>query len=437
MSSSPQRPREHGSPLRQGGYPPGMYQGFPPVHHYPGAPMPMKDYDASPQRFGPPPPQGHFGPQGFHPSGGPMGQYGYYGAYGGPAPHGPGYYPPHPEFVPRGGGGAFNPHFLPQDRHPPSPNRRIQSRQSSSSPPNQRPSPPPDLPSSSSSPTPPQQKSGSTPSPKSRASQNNKVTTTETKSAEKSEGATQQQQEEEEAVLPAKTTSSSSPGADNEQSQSTDYDEQLTPGVNAMRSDFHFFASDHKEEAFEKIRKEASDSKTTTFQTMTSLNERVLRMWEDASPRTRTIYMQKEEADRYRFMSEDEIASRHCATLTSRFTEKNPTPPKVEKGVANVVTKDEEDESQERTSRSKRAQPETQIEVDKSPETESPTKKVRSGNGNDNDMSNGDNSDEGISAGNTEVPEESKVPSTNIEKSEEPSVGKGDEEKKKTEDDKT
>merc|ERR1712238_619837 len=50
----------------------------------------------------------------------------------------------------------------------------------------------------------------------------------------------------------------------------------------------------------------------------TALNERLMRCWENESSITRNIYLSKEEDDRQRFMTEDEIAGRHCATLTAR-----------------------------------------------------------------------------------------------------------------------
>jgi len=50
----------------------------------------------------------------------------------------------------------------------------------------------------------------------------------------------------------------------------------------------------------------------------TLLNARLIRNWENAPSSTRSQYMKKEEADRKRFMSEEEVASRHCATLTAR-----------------------------------------------------------------------------------------------------------------------
>jgi len=54
------------------------------------------------------------------------------------------------------------------------------------------------------------------------------------------------------------------------------------------------------------------------FLVNTNLNSRLLAAWEKASQETRDVYRKKEEDDRTRFMAEDEIASRHCATLTAR-----------------------------------------------------------------------------------------------------------------------
>jgi hypothetical protein len=43
-----------------------------------------------------------------------------------------------------------------------------------------------------------------------------------------------------------------------------------------------------------------------------------MKAWEELKKEERDTYMVKEEEDRRRFMEEDEIASRHCATLTAR-----------------------------------------------------------------------------------------------------------------------
>jgi hypothetical protein len=52
----------------------------------------------------------------------------------------------------------------------------------------------------------------------------------------------------------------------------------------------------------------------------TNLNTRMMKAWEDLSQEEREGYMHKEEQDRRRFMEEDEVASRHCFTLTARLS---------------------------------------------------------------------------------------------------------------------
>ena len=152
-----------------------------------------------------------------------------------------------------------------------------------------------------------------------------------------------------------------------------DQDDELTSAVNPMRSDFHFFAMDHKEEAIDYVKKEEAKTDTSPFKIITDLNERLLKMWEGTSPRVRTVYMQKEESDRYRFMSEDEIASRNCATLTSRTSTRKST----HNAVANVVTKDEEDDSHDKSGTKRQTVNDSTDGVNKSSEYESPTKKIK------------------------------------------------------------
>jgi hypothetical protein len=95
--------------------------------------------------------------------------------------------------------------------------------------------------------------------------------------------------------------------------------------VKPIRSDFHFFMMENKAkyraEAEEEVRKtagESADGKLDLLLVNTNLNTRMMKAWEDLSQDKRDLYMQKEEDDRRRFMEEDEIASRHCATLTAR-----------------------------------------------------------------------------------------------------------------------
>jgi len=101
--------------------------------------------------------------------------------------------------------------------------------------------------------------------------------------------------------------------------------------VHPMQSDFHFYAMDHKERqmtiAREIVQRHIpTDSKTSSsedegmdpYLAITCLNERLMKCWEQENPQVRSEYFAKEEDDRRRFMTEDEIASRHCATLTAR-----------------------------------------------------------------------------------------------------------------------
>lgn len=86
--------------------------------------------------------------------------------------------------------------------------------------------------------------------------------------------------------------------------------------VKPMKSDFHFYAEDHKKDVMHTIESEWKESDPVEL--ISELNERLLKRWEDETDKVRNLYVAKEEADRTRFMNEEEIESRHCATLTSR-----------------------------------------------------------------------------------------------------------------------
>ena len=101
------------------------------------------------------------------------------------------------------------------------------------------------------------------------------------------------------------------------------------PKVEPMKQDFHFYAVDHYKEVHQACQlqlnaafADGSISETNKENHLilltTLINARLIKNWEDASPSTRAQYLKKEETDRKRFMSEDEVASRHCATLTAR-----------------------------------------------------------------------------------------------------------------------
>lgn len=139
--------------------------------------------------------------------------------------------------------------------------------------------------------------------------------------------------------------------------------------VGPMRSDFHFYAEQFKKEALEKVGSE----NLNPLDTITALNERLVSMWESQSSSTRNEYMMKEELDRSRFMNEDEIESRHCATLTSR---PRPYIHLKQDSVSKVVTKDE-DEEQEKSAGTKRSGIQEEEAGAQAEEYESPTKKSR------------------------------------------------------------
>ena len=94
--------------------------------------------------------------------------------------------------------------------------------------------------------------------------------------------------------------------------------------VDPMKQDFHFYAMDHFEEVKQVCQEQIDNSNSDVpkekqlYLLTTLLNTRLIQNWENASPATRAAYMKKEEADRKRFMSDEEVASRHCATLTAR-----------------------------------------------------------------------------------------------------------------------
>jgi hypothetical protein len=100
--------------------------------------------------------------------------------------------------------------------------------------------------------------------------------------------------------------------------------EITTEEVKPIQTDFHFFVKEHigkyRELAEEEVRSGMED-KTEKLDPMlvnSNLNTRLMKAWEGLTKESRDAYMVQEEADRRRFMEDDEIASRHCATLTAR-----------------------------------------------------------------------------------------------------------------------
>ena len=101
-------------------------------------------------------------------------------------------------------------------------------------------------------------------------------------------------------------------------------EEELT--VAPMRQDFHFYAMDHYEQVKEVCKNQLATASTSSqknkenelFLLTTLINEHLIKNWEAAPSSVRSEYLKKEEADRKRFMGDEEVASRHCATLTAR-----------------------------------------------------------------------------------------------------------------------
>jgi hypothetical protein len=99
--------------------------------------------------------------------------------------------------------------------------------------------------------------------------------------------------------------------------------EITTEEVQPIQTDFHFFVKEnldkHRKLAEEEVRKTNGGASTLDpFLVNTNLNTRLMKAWEGLTKEQRESYMVREEEDRRRFMEEDEIASRHCATLTAR-----------------------------------------------------------------------------------------------------------------------
>ena len=106
--------------------------------------------------------------------------------------------------------------------------------------------------------------------------------------------------------------------------------EITTEEVKPIQTDFHFFAkknmAKYRKLAEEEVRGSLKDGKPLDpFLVNTNLNTRLMKAWEGLTKEQRDAYMVQEEEDRRRFMEEDEIASRHCATLTARGKSPNTT----------------------------------------------------------------------------------------------------------------
>lgn len=152
--------------------------------------------------------------------------------------------------------------------------------------------------------------------------------------------------------------------------------------VKPIRSDFHFFVIENKKRcrqlSEEEVRKSTkAESELDYFLVNSNMNMRMMKLWEDLKPEERGSYMVKEEEDRRRFMEEDEIASRHCATLTAR----GKSPRSSEKiGDKDKLRKEERQESETKPAAT--------------PPREAPTPKMQESNEDSVDESNEDSVDE-------------------------------------------
>jgi hypothetical protein len=133
--------------------------------------------------------------------------------------------------------------------------------------------------------------------------------------------------------------------------------------VKPMRSDFHFFVDDMRDKIKVISEQELGADAKNKYLLFSNMNARLMKAWEDATDETRAEYMVKEEDDRRRFMADDEIASRHCATLTARA--RSPRGKEDE----DDEDDDEDDDDDDSTSEQKKRSPQKPME--------SPTKKSK------------------------------------------------------------
>ena len=122
--------------------------------------------------------------------------------------------------------------------------------------------------------------------------------------------------------------------------------------VKPMRTAFHFFVNDMQDllraVAEDEVRRSTRCRDLDPFLVNTNLNGRLMKAWEDSDQSVRDSYMVKEEADRRRFMADDEVASRHCATLTARARSPRMSE---KKGGSTTATMGEEERSESGSAR--------------------------------------------------------------------------------------
>eukprot|EP00978_Attheya_sp_CCMP212_P008695 scaffold20426_cov47-Attheya_sp.AAC.11 len=157
--------------------------------------------------------------------------------------------------------------------------------------------------------------------------------------------------------------------------------------VQPMRSDFHFYTIDVKDEHLAAARKHVlesigdkknliKDGEPDPYLVMTNLNQRLMKGWEELKKDIRAGYLSKEEKDRKRFMNDEEIASRHCATLTARA--KSPKPP-------NKSIKKEEDRDDEENDEKEAVEKAKALEDEAEDEEEDEEEKAKNASDDDDD----------------------------------------------------
>lgn len=159
---------------------------------------------------------------------------------------------------------------------------------------------------------------------------------------------------------------------DNFSAPSGDIDPVLK--VEPMKSDFFFFLEEMKKDVMAEAKKEVLRSITSPLKDLESdlaelqmddgedphpyllyskINENMMAKWEQLPQNKRSDYLILEEVDRKRFMSADEVASRHCATLTARSRSPQPfTPKNKDKGKLSENQKSETGRNNEKETRS-------------------------------------------------------------------------------------
>lgn len=151
--------------------------------------------------------------------------------------------------------------------------------------------------------------------------------------------------------------------------------EQVLKSVKPIQTDYHLFIEEEKKKFVELAAKDGGDD---PYLRNSSLNYRLKAAWEGLDASRREIYLKREELDRKRFMEEEEIANRHCATLTARNSTPTPRKKSQHQSTAEVTVDDEEDEDGETRDETRDETMNKRVrEKEETDGNESPTKKER------------------------------------------------------------